>query len=258
MFVRAPHRVVAVGEAQRSAIARAYRLEPSRMTVIRNGVDDARARAVSTEAERIRRGAPLVIGSLSTLIEQKGLDQLLQAARLLVQRGTAFRLVIVGDGHLRQPMETLARDLGLATHVEFLGWMEDAARRVLPHIDIFVQSSLWEAMSIVVLEAMSCARPIVATTVGDNPFVLRDGESGFLVPPRSPQALADRMSQLAGDPALRARLGAEARGDYEQRYTAARMCDDYARLYRDLAGKRHGTRFWRGTSTPPPAIGDGR
>jgi glycosyltransferase involved in cell wall biosynthesis len=182
----------------------------------------------------------MVIGSLSTLIEQKGVEHLLQAARILAERGTPFRLVIAGDGHLRQRLEALAEQLGLGARVEFLGWIEDGARRVLPWIDIFVQSSLWEAMSMVVLEAMSCGCPIVATTVGDNPFVIRDGESGFLVPPADPFTLADRLGMLLEDEGLRARLSAAARRDYEERYTADRMCAEYASLYQEAMGVRGG------------------
>jgi glycosyltransferase involved in cell wall biosynthesis len=230
-FLRAPHRAVAVGEVQRHAIAAAYGLPAGRFSVVRNGVGDARARATSDDAARIRGGAEVVIGSVSTLIEQKGLDQLLRAARMLVDQGVRFRLVIAGDGHLRQALEGLCRELGLGAHVEFLGWVQDAAGKVLPWIDIFVQSSLWEAMSMVVLEAMACGCPIVATTVGENPYVVREGVSGFLVSAGEPAPLAERLRRLIEDRALRTSFAGEARKDYETHYTGAQMCAQYESLY---------------------------
>lgn len=236
LFLRFPDRLVAVGEVQRQAIAHTYDINPDRLSVIRNGVSDSRGKVCDAEKDRVRRGADVVIGTISTLIEQKGIDDLLRAARLLVDRGCRFRLVIVGDGHLKAPLQTLSRELDLEEHVEFLGWVEDAASRVLPWVDIFVQSSLWEAMSMVVLEAMSSGCAIVATTVGDNPYVMRDGQSGLLVPSRSPESLANGLRRLIEDEVLRDRLANEARRDYEERFTASRMCRDYENLYLETLG----------------------
>lgn len=238
VFLRGPDRLVAVGEVQRQSIAKTYGVATSRMTVIRNGVADALARAKPDQKDRIRRGAEVVIGSISTLIEQKGIEDLLQAAYRLVEQRVRFRLVVVGDGHLRATLESRSKQLGLGEQVEFLGWIEDAASRVLPWIDVFVQSSLWEAMSMVVLEAMSCRCPVVATSVGDNPFVIRHGESGFLVAPGNTEELARYLRRLVEDSALRQRFAEECRRDYEERFTAARMCRDYEALYWETcAGK---------------------
>jgi len=230
-FHRFPDRLIAVGEVQRQSIAQTYHLESEALSVIRNGVTDSYRRARIEDKDRVRQGADVVIGSISTLIEQKGIDDLLKAARILADQGLKFRLVIVGDGHLRGALEAYARELNLNGYVEFLGWIEDAASRVLPWLDIFVQSSLWEAMSMVVLEAMSCRCAVVATTVGDNPYVIRDGQSGALVSSNAPKELAASLCVLIGDSEMRMRFAEQARRDYEANYTASRMCLDYEAMY---------------------------
>jgi glycosyltransferase involved in cell wall biosynthesis len=140
----------------------------------------------------------------------------------------------VGEGHLRPSLEAMAEALGLSADVEFYGWVDNAPQRVLPWIDVFVQTSLWEAMSMVVLEAMSCGLPIVATTVGENPYVIRDGENGFLASPKDVDRIAERLGQLIQSPQLRRQLGQQARSDWEKNYTAGRMCQEYEALYMEV------------------------
>lgn len=233
---RVPDRLVAVGEAQRSTLLESYGLRADRIQVVRNGVSDVRARANGELQQRIRQGKPVVIGCVGALIEQKGIHDLLEAAALLKAQAVDFRLVIAGDGHLRSQLESHADQLGLKDEVEFLGWIDDAPTRVLPWIDIFVQTSLWEAMPMVVLEAMSCGLPIVATTVGENPLVIDDTVNGYLVPPHGIGQIVERLRVLVTSDSLRSQLGDRARQDWEQRYTAAQMCRRYEELYSSLLG----------------------
>jgi glycosyltransferase involved in cell wall biosynthesis len=124
--------------------------------------------------------------------------------------------------------------LGLSDTVEFAGWRQDAARSVLPALDVFVQSSHWEAMSIVLLEAMAAGCPIVATAVGENPLVLKQGETGILVPPGDPEALAQGLTRLLQNEPLRRRLADAARESYEASFTATAMAQRYDATYKEL------------------------
>ncbi len=105
---------------------------------------------------------------------------------------------------------------------------------VLPTFDLFVQSSNWEAMSMVVLEAMAAGRPILATAVGDNPQVLRQDETGILVPPGDADALAAGMIRLLQDEGLRSRLGRGAFDAYEAGFTARAMAQRYLATYQEV------------------------
>jgi glycosyltransferase involved in cell wall biosynthesis len=232
---RIPDALIAVGHAQAASISACYGIPLERLRVIWNGVEDP----VFDPAEAISVEAPPdtpVIASISTLIPQKGLSHLLDAAALLRDWGERFLLVIAGDGGLKQPLHEQAQNLQLGNHVRFLGWVPQASRRVLPKCDIFVQSSLWEAMSVVVLEAMAAARPMVVTSVGENPHVLVNGESGLLVPPADPAALATALRSLLKDSLMRARLGSAARARYLDKFTVQHMLSAHEDLYRELAG----------------------
>jgi glycosyltransferase involved in cell wall biosynthesis len=231
---RVPDRLVAVGQVQRQRLLDTYRFKEGRLGLVRNGVPDVCAHASDGLKSRIRADGKVVIGSVSTLIEQKGITYLLNVADRLKRQSHPFKLVIVGEGHLRPSLEAMAEALGLSADVEFYGWVDNAPQRVLPWIDVFVQTSLWEAMSMVVLEAMSCGLPIVATTVGENPYVIRDGENGFLASPKDVDRIAERLGQLIQSPQLRRQLGQQARSDWEKHYTAGRMCQEYEALYMEV------------------------
>jgi len=176
-----------------------------------------------------------VIASISTLISQKGLEFLLRAAAILRDSGERFQLLIAGEGVLREQLRQLADELQLGEHVRFLGWVPDASHKVLPSCDIFVQSSLWEAMSVVVLEAMAAGKPVVVTSVGENPFVVANEHTGLTVPPGDSAALAQSLQRLLHDPELRRTLGQAARLRYAETFTVQHMIAAYESVYRDLA-----------------------
>ena len=234
VFARIPDQLVAVGNVQRDTIMKALRIPSRRIQTIWNGVDREAAPEQTTAAGRPRR---VRIGSVSTLGEQKGIPTLLQSARLLRDRGVDFQLVIVGEGPMRADLQRVAIDLGLADHVEFTGWKPDA-QELLPTFDIFVQSSYWEAMSVVILEAMAARRAIVATTVGENTSVLSDNESAILVPAKDAEALADGLARAIADRSLRERLGAAGHTAYLERFTGKAMADRYAVAYRECLARR--------------------
>jgi glycosyltransferase involved in cell wall biosynthesis len=235
LAARVPDQLVAVGNVQRASIIKALALPHARIRTLWNGVDYVcRPESAGTN----HRGALPRIGSLSSFGVQKGLPTLLQAAKMVHDRGLRFRLVLVGEGPMRRELESMAAGLGLGDCVEFTGWKPDAAATLLPTLDIFVQSSHWEAMSVVILEAMAARRPIVATTVGENAEILEDGKSAILVPPRDADALAHGLAQAIEDAPLRARLAAAAHETYVHRLTGRAMADRYATAYRECLAAR--------------------
>jgi glycosyltransferase involved in cell wall biosynthesis len=233
---RVPDALVAVGHVQAEAIRKFYGIPEKRLRVLWNGVDDPFRPGLANDSVDMRTpGVPLIC-SISTLITQKGLEYLLEAAAMLRQSGEKFQLVIAGHGVLKEPLHAQARALGLDDHVKFLGWVTEASRKLLPVCDIFVQSSLWEAMSVVVLEAMAAGKPMTVTTVGENPHVVLDGKTGLTVPPADARALADSLRRLLHDPGLRDSLGSAARRRYEDHFTNQHMARAHEALYTELVG----------------------
>jgi glycosyltransferase involved in cell wall biosynthesis len=162
--------------------------------------------------------APLAL-ALGRLHPNKGFDLLIEA--LAATREVT--LWIAGDGPLRPRLERLATRLGIIGRVRFLGWREDVPR-LLASADLLVCPSLHEPLGNVVIEAWSAGLPVVATASDGPAGLIRDGESGILVPlPGSRgggrQALADAIERVCTDPALRARLGKAGRRAYEAEFT---------------------------------------
>ena len=233
-FSRFSDQLVAVGVEQAKKISSTYRFQSNRMLTILNGVEDAPAVVDPIWEERLKKDGRLIIGSISTLIEQKGISHLLDAAREVLRSGAKPMFVIIGEGHLRHQLEEQCRALGLEDSVLFTGWIPHAASRVMPLFDIFVQSSLWEAMSMVVLEAMAASRPVVVTDAGDNRHVIEPGRCGLIVAPGDSQSLAEALLSLIHSSELRVQFGNAARARFESNYAARKMAEKYEDLYTRL------------------------
>ncbi len=227
-------RLIAVGTQQAMKIRQTYNLPDKRVQTLYNGVTALN----SVEEETLTHDdtdRKLVFGSISTLIEQKGIPILIEAVEILHHRyPNRFKLVIVGDGPLKSEFIQLCKDKGIDQVVEFLGWVRDASESVLPGFDVFVQSSKWEAMSMVILEAMSAGKPIVATNVGENAVVIENERSGLIIPANNVSELAEKMERMLLDSDLRNQLGNEARRRFEEKFTMEIMAENYAKLFDTL------------------------
>jgi len=159
---------------------------------------------------------------------------LLDVARRVLDAGYKAQFVVVGEGHLRGELEAKRRRLGLEDDVVFTGWVTNAADLVLPTLDMFFQPSLWEAMSVVVLEAMAAGKPVVVTRVGENSHIVQDGVNGLLVDPSDVDGMATAIGRLIDDASLRIGLGREARATVEQRFTVEHMTRAYEEVYLDM------------------------
>jgi 2-deoxystreptamine N-acetyl-D-glucosaminyltransferase/2-deoxystreptamine glucosyltransferase len=147
----------------------------------------------------------------------------------------AADLVVVGDGPERGRVEALAAGCGRAGRVRLAGFVaHDAVPAVLASLDVLVLPSVYEEMGSVLTEAMASGLPVVASAVGGIPEVVRDGETGLLVPPLDVAALAEVLDRLAADPGLRARLAEGAR-THARDYAWPRLAGEVAALYRRVA-----------------------
>ena len=187
--------------------------------------DRARARAaLGLDAERH------VVGTAGRLNAQKGHTYLLQAAERLAERRADIEWVIAGDGEVRARLEAEARLRGLERHVRFLGHRSDVPE-ILAALDVFVLSSNFEGMCFAVAEALAVEVPVVATDVGGVSQSVVDGETGLLVPPRDPAALADAIERLVDDGYEATRLGRAGRRRVEELYDLSEMATATERLY---------------------------
>jgi glycosyltransferase involved in cell wall biosynthesis len=163
----------------------------------------------------------------------KPTDDVLQAFRQLRDDGVDACLCMVGDGPDRDQLERRAHELGIVRDTLFLGYQEDVAP-FYAAFDALVLPSSNEGTPVSAIEALAAGRPVVATRVGGVPDVVREGQDGFLVDAGDTDELADRLAQLARDPALRERMGSEGRARVLPRYAVDRLVEDVDRLYRSL------------------------
>jgi glycosyltransferase involved in cell wall biosynthesis len=181
----------------------------------------------------IPHGAPLV-GTVANLKPHKGLQHLLRAAVEVRKSVPNAHFLVVGQGSARAHLEKLTSELGLQQAVTFTGFREDALR-IAAALDLFAMSSLYEGLSIALVEAMALGKAVVVTRVGGLPEVVEDGKDGILVPPADPQALASRIIELLADADLRRRLGLAARrraAAFDVRASVRRAEEAYEELAR--------------------------
>lgn len=228
--------LVAVGNEQKRRIIETFGFKDDKVKIIWNGVENNQPSEINPKLDVIRKENKTVIGVIGTLIKQKGLFDLLIVIANLKAIRSDFNVVIAGGGYQHDELISKIREYGLAGHVHMLGWVQNAKSCVLPYIDVFLQTSLWEAMSMVVIEAMSAGKPVVATDVGDNKHMVLDGICGYISKAGDIDSLTQNINTLISDIELRKRFGREALLRYEKLMTAKAMADNYSNLYRSLLG----------------------
>jgi glycosyltransferase involved in cell wall biosynthesis len=172
-----------------------------------------------------------VIGNVARLAHQKGQRYLLEAAPAVLERHPDVRFVIVGDGELRTELERQAAPLG--DRVLFTGARADVPD-LLASFDVFAFPSLYEGLCLAVIEAQAAGVPVVATPVGGIRETVVDGETGFVCPPRDPQALAERILYCLDHPDEARRVAASARERVRARFSKERMVEETVRLYEGM------------------------
>ncbi|TWG87992.1 glycosyltransferase involved in cell wall biosynthesis [Luteimonas sp. J16] len=235
--LRRTARVAMVGEQVRRRFVDDGIVPAARAATVLNGIpvarfaggDEARARA------RARLGvaadAPL-LGCVGRLVELKNHRLLLDCLPRLAARYPDVRVVLVGEGPAEAALREQAAALGVAGRVVFAGACDDVPA-LLPAMDVFVLPSLTEGLSIALLEACASGLAIVASDVGGNPEIVRDGGTGRLFASGDGEALYALLDELLGDAAGRTRLGAAAREWVLANASVGAMADGYERLYRE-------------------------
>jgi glycosyltransferase involved in cell wall biosynthesis len=173
-----------------------------------------------------------VLLAVCRLVEQKGVDVAIDALTRVRDRHPAVHLVVLGEGPLREELGDLAARRGVADAVSFPGRVGDVAWW-LRRADVVVHPARWEGFGLALLEAMLCARPIVASAVSSIPEIVADGETGVLVPPDDPFALADAIGGLLDSPARAASLGEAGRVRAAAEFSVARMAERTIAAYEE-------------------------
>lgn len=228
--------VATVCEAARRDVLAQGLIPAAKVVAIPNGIrlDAFEPASDAARTALVRElGLPLgtrLIGAVGRLNWAKDPVSLVRAFRMVRERHPATALVWIGDGALRTEVEAAAKSEGVADRVILLGDRSDVPR-LLTGLDLYAMSSLTEGYSIALLEACAAGLPIVATDVGGNGEIVRDGVNGLLVPARDPQRLAQALIDLCGDPVRCSRMGLAGREWALDAATMAVMAARYAVTY---------------------------
>jgi glycosyltransferase involved in cell wall biosynthesis len=235
-------RAIAVSESTRAFLVHERHVPAQRVRVIWNGAPLAEFAPVSAEVARATRAElalpadARVVGSIARLSEQKGHRYLLDAAARVLPARPDVRVLIVGDGDRWDALHEQARALGIAGRVVFAGHRADVPA-LLGACDVFCISSTYEGTPLTLFEAMAAGKAIVSTAVDGCREVLREGETGLLVPPRDAEALAAGLGRALDDAPLRARLGQAARAASAE-YDIGRTVERIQELYDEVLAER--------------------
>jgi len=234
VFAHLADRVNAVCEFSARSLAEKDGFGGGPIEVIPNGIDRPKYEALSDiPATRLRLGldpARKYIACVARFHPVKDHRTLLEAFATVARTRPDTDLLLVGDGALRPDLERLTSQYGLCNRVHFLGVRDDVAD-ILRVVDVFTLTSVSEAASITLLEAMAAARPVVVTAVGGNPEIVRDGVDGLLAPRGDAHAISAALLRVLGDDDLARRLGSSGARRVAETYLLDRTVERYYELY---------------------------
>ncbi len=237
-------RIICLTEAERRDHLRVRVGPPEKFEVIHSGVDIERfrqARVNSLEGARRALGLPEtgpLVGCVARLVPVKGVDYLLEAVPLVHAAVPHATVIFVGDGPLRAQLEQRAAALRLNGAVEFLGLRRDVAE-IIALCDVVVLPSLNEGMGRAAVEALAAGRPVIGSRISGIQDVISEGETGLLVPPGDPEALAHAIIRCLTNPALADAMGRRAQAEAEH-FGVTPMMTKIDRLYTRLVAARMG------------------
>ena len=219
-----------------------YEMFPqNKIDVIYNGIKPKKYEgSIDADLKRKELGlgaSEVIIGSVGRLCSVKSYNILIRAFGEVKKRLQNVKLLIVGNGALRDDLEALSRHMGLSDDIIFLGERRDVPE-LMKIFDVFTLSSNLEAASLALLEAMASDLPIVATNVGGNSELIKDNETGVLVDRGDYKKFADAIIRILQNPTVKNAMGEKGRKRVIEKFSFNRMIDEYIRLYRKLLSKK--------------------
>jgi glycosyltransferase involved in cell wall biosynthesis len=206
-----------------------YGLDKNSITVIRNGVDE------SVFHPSHRKGTEKYILYTGRLSYRKGLFDFIESSRWVLNNYSDVHYIIPGKGELQNHLKDKAKQMGFDDKIKFLGFLDkERMINLYQNATIFVMPSHYEGLPTVLLEAMACGLPVIATDIGGNNEVITSYENGILIPPKSPREMAKAINILLQDEDLRKKLGKNARDTIINKYTWEKIANNVMNCYRKV------------------------
>lgn len=228
-------REICVGDRVLEFTHRFARLPREKLLSIPNGLDPGPYEKLdrSLRSELGVSEDAFLVSSVGRITAQKDPETLLDAAALVCRKRSGVLFAHAGTGERKAAFARSVEERGLQGRFRLLGWRSDVSR-LLGASDLYVLTSRWEGMPHTVLEAMAAGVPVVATAVGSVPEMVNQGQTGLLVPPGSPERLAEAILRLADDPLLRRQMSERGRKKLLAGFTADAVSRKHQELYQEL------------------------
>lgn len=210
-----------------------------KVSVVYNGIDSADGEQDAGTSLRNRYGLPKevpLIAAVGRLHRVKGHHYFIAAAARVARKHPEARFLVIGSGPERPRLERMVRRLGLSDRVLFTGFVKDV-RKLYGEFALLVVASLSEGLPLTVLEAFLSGTPVVATCVGGLPEVIRDGDTGILVPPKDPERLAAAICWVLEQPVAARAMAAQGREVVLRKFSAPRMAQETLAVYRRVLNR---------------------
>lgn len=227
-------KVVAVGEMVKKNLTEYFEIPKEQVCVIHNAVKPFDGKIVPVEMlykEHAKEN--VLIGNIGRLSEQKGMTYFIEAAEITTRTHPEARFIIVGDGEEREQLHAKIEKRKLQNKILFLGYRNDI-QNVMSQLDFVVLSSLWEGLPLTPIEAYSVGKTVIGTAVDGTPEIIRDGVDGYLVEPRNPMQLAEKINELIENPEMRESMGIQAMKRYQDEFSFEKLSERYIAFYEGL------------------------
>jgi len=227
--------ITAISSATRNSLVKYENFPKSKIRIVYNGIDDSKY-LLSYENSDLKESLGIgkdayVLGTVARLDPVKNHKMMLKALKIIHQNYPEIFLIIVGDGPERKNLENLASSLQISLRVIFTGFREDAD--IFYKItDIFLLTSFTEGTAMTLLEAMAMGLPCIATDVGGNPEIVKDKETGFIIPSDDENSLAEKINYLFSNQEIMKQMGKAGRKRFEDNFTVKRMVEYYQEMYK--------------------------
>jgi D-inositol-3-phosphate glycosyltransferase len=246
--VKEADHIIAECPQDREDLLQLYHADPSRISVIPCGFDTTEFWAINKVRARLTLGLPPdepLILQLGRMVPRKGVDTVIRGfAQLLKQRHLKARLLIVG-GEAETPdpqitpeigrLQAIAHELDIEPQLTFVGRRgRDVLKYYYSAADVFVTTPWYEPFGITPIEAMACGTPVIGSNVGGIKFTVKDGETGYLVPPKDPEAIATHLARLLENSQLRSLFGRQATRRAQEHFTWQKVTSAVAALYEEV------------------------
>ena len=229
--------LICVSESDKKLVLKYRTIPENKIVVIQNGIDiegfKVNEELVKSEKERLGLQDNFVLTTIGRLHPPKDFSTILRALKIIISCNKKFRLLIVGDGSLRESLEEETKNLELNQYVKFLGFREDIP--ILINLsDIIILSTKWEGLPLVPIEAGASRKPIIASDVDGVRETIIDEETGYLFNPGSVEDLVDKILKLSFSGKLREKMGEAGHRFVSKNFSKERMIREYQNLYETI------------------------